>query len=211
MQLTKYKHACLTIDIDGKRLVIDPGVLSPDFAVTENILAIIVTHAHPDHFSAETLAAIYEKNPDSMLISTAEVIGQLPDHTSHAARAGEHIDIGPFHLDFYGGQHAAIHTSVPVIDNIGVMVNDKLYYPGDSFHLPEVAVDTLAVPVGAPWLKSAEAIDFLVNVKPRFAFPTHDETLSSDGKGFSSAWLERFANEHAIEYKDISGQTITLA
>lgn len=210
MKLTKYKHACFTVQIDDKFLVIDPGELSPDFVASGTILAVIVTHEHPDHFSPNILTSIHEKNPEALLLSTATVVSQMTSYTSHAPKPGDHIDVGPFHLDFYGGKHAAIHTTVPVIDNLAVMINERIYYPGDSFDLPGKPVDTLAVPLGAPWLKTAEAIDFLVATRPRFAFPTHDETLSVDGKGFANAWLERFAKEQSITYRDISGQTIEL-
>ena len=30
-----------------------------------------------------------------------------------------------------------IHPSIPIIDNVGVLVNDALYYGGDSFVVPE--------------------------------------------------------------------------
>ena len=210
MKLTKYKHACFTLEIDGELLVVDPGELSTDFDVTSNILAVVVTHEHTDHFSTDNLAAIFAKNPDSLLLSTSEVIAKMPNHNSQIVIPGEQVDVGPFHLDFYGGTHATVHTSIPVIDNIAIMINNTLYYPGDSFYQPAIAVDTLAVPLGAPWLKTSESIDFLVSLKPRLAFPTHDETLSIDGKGFANRLITHFANENEIKYSDIHGIPIEL-
>lgn len=210
MKLTKYQHACFTIEIDGNLLVVDPGVLTRDYTPSDNVIAVIVTHEHPDHVSPDLIAQIYEKNPDTLLISTESVIGTYPDYRSLVAVPGQHTSVGPFHLDFYGGSHAKIYGDIPAIDNVAVMINDTLYYPGDSFDIPEVAVINLAVPLGAPWLKSSESIDFLRAVNPQFAFPTHYGTLSSDGIGFANAWLQRFADEQSIEYRDISGHTIEL-
>ena len=80
---------------------------------------------------------------------------------------GDEVEVGPFRLRFFGGRHAQIHSSIPVIDNVGVLVNESLYYGGDSFAVPEgVAVDVLAAPAGAPWMKIAEAMDYVMEVAP---------------------------------------------
>ncbi len=67
-------------------------------------------------------------------------------------------------------------------DNVGVLVNDEFYYPGDSYTVPDVEVGTLAAPIGAPWLKIGEAMDFVLAVKPKRAIYAHDMTLSAAGK-----------------------------
>ena len=41
-----------------------------------------------------------------------------------------------------------IHETLPVADNVGVMVNDELYYGGDSYTVP-------GKPVGTVWLALA--------------------------------------------------------
>ncbi len=111
------------------------------------------------------------------------------------------LAIGPFNLEFFGGQHALIHKSIPRAANLGVMINDLLYFPGDSFTNPEKPVDTLAIPVSAPWMKMSEAMDYLTEIKPRFAFPTHDAILSDVGKSLSDRLLGNIAAGNNIEYK----------
>lgn len=210
MKLTKYEHACFTVEKDNQLIVIDPGALSKDFVVTNNIKAIVVTHSHPDHFDPNTLADIFAKNPDSLLISTQEVVEKMVDHTSKLAIPNEKFEIGPFSLEFFGGKHATIYQQTPDLDNVGVLINKKVYYPGDSLTIPKVPVDTLAIPLGAPWLKTSEAIDFLLAVEPRQAFPTHDAVLSNDGQAFNDAWLQRFADPAGIKYVRINGQSIEI-
>ena len=68
MKLTKYEHACFTLETAGEVLVVDPGSFTDDFVVTDNIAAIVVTHEHADHFDPDKLAAIYAKNPNLSLI-----------------------------------------------------------------------------------------------------------------------------------------------
>ena len=67
MKLTKYLHACFTLEKDDQLLVVDPGIYSTDFIASENIIGVIITHEHSDHFDPDTLARIYNKNPNSTL------------------------------------------------------------------------------------------------------------------------------------------------
>lgn len=185
MKLTKYEHACFAVEQNGQLLAVDPGNFTSDFLPTSNILAIIVTHEHGDHFDPDMLAAVYRTNPDSLLIAHPNITNKMPDHRSHAVHAGDAFDIGPFSLRFFGGEHAVIHPDIPTIANLGVLINDLLYYPGDSFVRPSVPVDTLLLPVGAPWLKLSEAADFARDIQPRLVIPTHDAVLSNIGKGLA--------------------------
>lgn len=182
MKLTKYEHACFSVEHDGMTLIVDPGNFTTDFIAPEGVVAVVITHEHSDHFDHEQLTAIIDKNPDAIIISHPTITAQIEAFESRAVLPGDHVSIGPFELSFYGGEHAIIHADIPAVANIGVLINDLLYYPGDSLVRPDVPVDTLALPIGAPWLKLSEAIDFVRDVSPRFVFPTHDAVLSDIGK-----------------------------
>lgn len=210
MKLTKYEHACFTVETAGQLLVVDPGEWSKDFVVTDNIVAIVITHEHTDHFDPDVLAKIYDKNPNSVLVSLPSIVEKMPDHKSMAVKPGDKIEIGSFTLEFFGGKHAMIHDTVPLIDNIGVFINDTVYYPGDSFALTNKPVDVLALPVGAPWLKTSETIDFFTAIKPLLAFPTHDAVLSDIGKMLADGRLPAVAQKFGGEYKRINGTTIEV-
>lgn len=210
MKLTKYEHACFTLETAGEVLVVDPGTFSKNFVVTNNIAVIVVTHEHTDHFDPATLEAIFDKNPNAVLVSLSSVVEKMPDHKSSAVRPGDKLEIGPFVLKFFGGKYALIHATIPLIDNLGVLINDTVYYPGDSFTLPNTPVDVLALPVGAPWLKLSEAMDFLTATKPLLAFPTHDAVLSDIGKSLPDYLLPTIAKKVGAEYKRIDGLSITV-
>lgn len=201
MKLTKYTHACVTLEKDGQLLVIDPGMFSSDFIPPIGIVGIVITHEHADHFDSELIAACIDKNPDAIIIAPESVTSKIEAFTTKTATAGDTLTIGHFDLEFFGGQHAEIHHTIPVIPNLGVMVNDLFYYGGDSYTLPQKPVDTLAVPAGAPWLKVGEAMDYLAAIKPRLAFPTHDAVLSDAGKSFADGLLSTTADRFGIEYR----------
>ncbi len=204
MQLTKYGHACFTVEKDEQILVVDPGGFSQDFIAPEHVVAVVVTHNHGDHFDHNQLAAIIDKNPDAVIIGPEEVTSAIEVFQIKSVHAGDTLTIGPFSLEFTGGQHAVIHRDIPVAQNVGVLINELLYYPGDSLVLPGKPIDTLALPISAPWLKIGESIDFLLTIKPRLAFPTHDAILSQEGIEICDSLLDRFSNSQGIEYSRIT-------
>jgi L-ascorbate metabolism protein UlaG (beta-lactamase superfamily) len=189
MKVTKYEHATQLLSIGDDTLVIDPGVFlsAVEFG---NVAAVVITHEHQDHWTPDQLGRILEKNPDAPVYGPAGVKAAASGFEITAVKAGDTIEAGPFTLTFFGEKHAVIHESVPVPDNVGVLVNDEIYYPGDSFTVPDVEVPTLAAPIGAPWLKIGEAMDFVLAVKPKRAYYVHDMTLSAAGKKMHSDRLE---------------------
>jgi L-ascorbate metabolism protein UlaG (beta-lactamase superfamily) len=206
MKLTKYEHACFTLEKDGKLLIIDPGVFTTDLGSPENVIAIVVTHEHADHFDVNALGALIAHNPDAIIYAHENITRQFGDTLPHqAVQAGEVVQAGPFSLAFFGGEHAVIHPSFPPIANLGVMIDDVVYYPGDSFTIPDKPVSVLALPVTAPWLKISEVMDFLMEVKPQLAFPTHDAIASDAGKSLPDRMLPGFAESYGGTYQRIDG------
>ena len=210
MELTKYEHACFTVEKDGKCIVVDPGYLTTDFSISENIIAIIITHDHGDHFSEDQIANIISKNPTAVIIGPQEVTTKLSSYETRTVHGGDSFAVEGFDLDFYGDTHATVHPELPIGQNVGVLIEDRLYYPGDSFTIPEKSVDTLALPVAAPWLKIDDAIEFMKSIGARFTFPTHDAILSTSGKQFADSMLGHFAEVAGTEYRRIDGTTIEI-
>lgn len=181
MHITKLEHACLVIEGQGKKLVIDPGGLTAELADVGNVAAVVVTHDHFDHFNEKQLSRIIAANPNVQIFTTPEVSTHMSSYPCVVVAGGYEQTVGPFTVHFYGDMHALIHGDQPKTHNVGVLVNDTLYYPGDSFTVPDVAVRVLAVPVSGPWLKLGEAIDFAKAVKAPICFPTHDALHSDVG------------------------------
>lgn len=211
MKLTKYQHACLVVEKEGAALVIDPGAYTHDFIMPKHVDAIIITHEHADHLDEKLIQAILEAHPKATIVAHESISGRFTNFTTIAAKPGESCTVGPFSLRFFGGTHATIADSVPVPPNIGVLIDEHLYYPGDSFAIPEgIHVQELALPVSAPWLKISEPMAFLAQVHPHLAFPTHDAILSSEGKQLADRMLGAVASGQGTQYKRLDGQTIEL-
>lgn len=190
MELTKLEHAALILEEAGRRLFIDPGAFTTAITDGTRADAIVVTHEHPDHWTREQLDRIVQASPGVTIYAPAGVAAAAGDIPITVVAHGDSVTAGPFRLRFFGRKHAVIHESIPVVDNIGVLVNDSLYYAGDSFTIPDgVDVNVLAAPAGAPWMKVSETIDYVLAVKPRHAFPTHEMVLSRAGKDMSNQRL----------------------
>ena len=200
MKLTKFEHACLIVEVADERLIIDPGVFAMPLGEFGNVVAVVVTHEHGDHWTEEQLARIIERNPEVTIYGPRGVAATVKDHPVVEVHDGDVIEAGPFTLRFFGDKHAVIHHSIPVIDNVGVLVNEQLYYGGDALVVPSVEVDTLATPIGAPWLKIGDAMDYVLAVKPKRAFPVHEMTLSVAGKGMGNDRLTWATEQNGGQY-----------
>jgi L-ascorbate metabolism protein UlaG (beta-lactamase superfamily) len=186
MKLTKFEHSCLVIELEGEKLVIDPGSFTIPLVDYTGITAVVITHEHADHWTPEHLTRIVRDSPDAKLYGPEGVAHAASEFDIIAVHDGDVVVAGVFTLAFHGGRHAVIHSSIPVIDNLGVMVNDRLFYPGDSFTVPAAPVEVLATPVGAPWLKISEVMDYVTAVAPKRSFPVHEMVLSAAGKSMGN-------------------------
>lgn len=200
MRVTKFEHATLTLTESGRTLVIDPGSFTAPLGELENVVGVVITHEHADHWTAGHLDRLTQDFPDVRLFGPEGVAKAAAGYDITVVEPGDVVELEPFRLEFFGGRHAVIHESIPVVDNVGVLVNDAFYYPGDSYAVPEGRdIKLLASPVGAPWLKIGEAMDFVLAVAPRQVFGTHDMTLSVAGRDMGRTRLGWAAEQHGGE------------
>jgi Predicted Zn-dependent hydrolases of the beta-lactamase fold len=211
VRITKYEHATMLVTVGDESLVIDPGMFltPPDFP---DVAGIVITHEHADHWTPEQLRRILEKSPGARIIAPQGVATAAGDEFAvEVVAAGDRIELGSFQLEFFGGEHAVIHESIPRVDNVGVLVNGELYYAGDSYTLPGVEVGTLAAPAGAPWLKVGDAMDYVLAVKPKRAFYVHDMTLSVAGKQMHAARLTWATEQNGGTFTELQpGETLDV-
>ncbi|MGN9789826.1 MBL fold metallo-hydrolase [Streptomyces sp. OZ13] len=180
MRLTKRIHACVQLEKDGRRLVIDPGGFTEqDAAVGADVL--LVTHEHPDHFDEGRLRAALEANPSARLWTLRSVAERLsaafPGRVSTVGH-GDTFTAAGFDVQVHGELHAVIHPDIPRITNVGYLVDGSVFHPGDALTVPGRPVDTLMLPVHAPWNKISEVIDYVREVAPRRAVDVHDALLT---------------------------------
>ncbi len=200
MKLTKYGHACLIFEEQGRKLVLDPGAYTEPLEGIRDVLAVVITHAHDDHCFEAQLDRLVAANPELMIFGPPQVCTRLSKYNTTAVYMGDHYPVGPFTLEFFGDLHAVIHPSIPVIENRAVLINDKVYYPGDSFTLPDRPVELLAVPTSAPWLKISEVMDFVSAVKHKHSMATHNALHSDFGNALSNGRVKAITEAQGGEF-----------
>jgi L-ascorbate metabolism protein UlaG (beta-lactamase superfamily) len=183
MRLTKFGHACVRVEHDGVRLVIDPGTWTEREAV-EGATAVLITHEHPDHYLPDHLLAA-----DAPVLTIEAVAARIREDAPALAERlqvvspGEEVDAG-LPVRVVGEQHAVIHPDLPRFANSGYLVtagDTRVFHPGDALTGPGVPVDVLCAPVCAPWLKASEAVDFAREVAAPRNVAIHDKVYSEAG------------------------------
>lgn len=192
MKLIKKLHACIRLEKDGRTLVVDPGGLSEEDAAV-GADAILVTHEHFDHFNEERLRAALEAEPATEIWTLKSVADQLsaafPGRV-HTVGHGDAFTAAGFDVQVHGELHAVIHPDIPRITNVGYLIDGSVFHPGDAFTVPNTPVETLMLPVHAPWNKSAEVIDYVREVRPRRAIDVHDALLADLARPVYDAQIE---------------------
>ena len=203
MKITKYEHACLDIAKDNTRIIIDPGVFSKSLTNLQEISGLVITHIHGDHFDKEKVEKIISDNPDVKIWTTNEVANELGIKVN-IAKTGKTTLVGNISLEFFGEKHAEIDPETPVAENTGVLVDNALYYPGDSFTECSKKFNILAVPSSAPWLRVGQTIPIIKNSTCEIVFPTHDTLLSDIGYATTYNWLQKFSERNNKTFKVLS-------
>jgi L-ascorbate metabolism protein UlaG (beta-lactamase superfamily) len=199
MRLTKFGHACVRIEHGDATVVVDPGMFTEPEAV-DGATAVLVTHEHPDHWTADHLA-----RADAPIFTISAVAAQLPLELRERVTVvtpGSSHDVG-VPMTVVGEKHAVIHPELPHFDNSGYLLtvgDTSIFHPGDALTVPDEPVDVLLLPVSAPWLKISEAIDYGRAVRARRNVAIHDAVYSDAGLAIADAHLQRFLAPQDQEY-----------
>jgi L-ascorbate metabolism protein UlaG (beta-lactamase superfamily) len=179
VRITKFGHSCLLVEDGAARLLLDPGTFSTGFAGLTGLTAVLITHQHPDHVDLDQLPDLLAGNPEAVLHADEGTAGQLAERglPVRPVHDGDVLDVGT-RVRVVGRDHAVIHPDLPGVPNTGYLVAERFFHPGDAFTVPDAEVELLGLPSGAPWLKAAEAVDYLRAVRPRVAVPIHEAVLS---------------------------------
>jgi L-ascorbate metabolism protein UlaG (beta-lactamase superfamily) len=207
MQLTKYTHSCVRIDDGDRALVIDPGMFSETATALDGAHAVLITHEHADHVDAPALIEAAKAHTALRIWAPAAVaqsLSELGDQVT-AVGAGESFDAAGFAITTFGGLHALIHPLVgTLVANVCYLVDGRVYHPGDSFTVPPVPVETLLLPIHAPWSKIGEVIDFAAAVRAPRAFQIHDALLNENGSGLVDRLVGTVAATYGTTYQRLA-------
>ena len=182
MKITKIGHCCLVVEVAGKKIMTDPGGWTVGQNEVTDVDFVLITHEHGDHLHIGSLKRVLENNPDCKVVTNASVGKILSQEGINFVELNgidgvESCDCGGVLVEAYDGRHEEIYGEVGQVQNTGFFIANKLFYPGDSFIKPNCEVEILAAPVAAPWCTLKQAINYILDIKPKIAFPVHDNFI----------------------------------
>ncbi|HTH82862.1 MAG TPA: MBL fold metallo-hydrolase [Mucilaginibacter sp.] len=181
MKISKYLHSCLVFELDGYKLLIDPGkfsfaeglVIPETFA---DVNSIIITHIHPDHLDTANLKKIAELS--NAPIYTNAQVGEVLEKEAikHTVWHDGTYYLGPFKLEAIPVLHE------PILDNpppqmTGFIINDKILHPVDSMEdalLKYKDIELLIMVTMAPFANELRITGFADKMQPKQILPVHD-------------------------------------
>jgi L-ascorbate metabolism protein UlaG (beta-lactamase superfamily) len=189
VRLIKYTHACVRLEDNDRVLLIDPGTWAEPEAFT-GVDDVLVTHEHADHVDVDALKRARQANPALKVYTHAALAAELEELDAQTVSAGDTFTAAGFSVKVVGGQHAEIYDGLPGCPNIGFIVEGNVYHPGDSYFVPDEAVETLLLPISGPWMSVRGSLDFARAIKPARAVGIHEAMLSELGLGNIGRWME---------------------
>ncbi|GAA0377010.1 MBL fold metallo-hydrolase [Microbispora corallina] len=210
MKLTKLGHACWRLEKDGSTLVIDPGSFSGE-GLLDGADAVLITHEHFDHVDAGLLRGAAPGLEVWTCQAVADQLGDIPAKVQ-VVREGDSFTTAGFGVKTIGEWHAPNHPDMPIVQNVGFLVDEEVFYPGDALTVPGVEVPTLLVPSNAPWLKAYEMIVYLREVRPARAYSTHDGLVNEIGQMLIDNFLGGEGDKQKGDFRRIPvGESVELA
>lgn len=204
MKITKYLHSCLVFELDGHKLLFDPGKFSfAECEVTPQMFAdvdsIIITHIHPDHLDIENLNKIVELSK-APIYTNMEVGTALQKAGLHYSLIEDGIYyIGPFKLEAISVQHEPLLDN-PIPQMTGFIINDKVLHPVDSMEdkLHQYkGIELLIMITMAPFANELRIAGFADAIKPKQILPVHD--------GYAKAFFIKQRYENYSKHFERSG------
>ena len=211
MQLTKHGHAAVVLSEGERRLLLDPGAFTEDSA-WEGVGAVLITHEHFDHLDVDRTKRALAADGDLQVWTNQAVAEQLDGGRQvHVVGHGDAFTAAGFDVAVQGEWHAVIHPDIPRIPNIGFLVEGSVFHPGDALTVPEGGVQTLLLPLHAPWSKTGELIDYVRAVQPARSYAVHDGLLNDTGLMVGANFLGDGGPGIPGEYVRLApGESVTL-
>jgi L-ascorbate metabolism protein UlaG (beta-lactamase superfamily) len=174
-------HATLILSQGSHVLYFDPAKV--DFTGQPAPTAILITHAHGDHFDPDNLGKIAGKAP---IVVTEEIMGKLPDALKAQATVMKNGDSGTIDgipvlaVPAYNISADKLQYHPKGVGNGYVLsLGDKqIYVAGDTENTPEMealtGIDVAFLPMNQPYTMTPEqAAEAVKAFKPRIVYPYH--------------------------------------
>ena len=218
MKITKLVHSCLLVELDGKKILVDPGAYSwkdeivKDFDFS-NITAVVITHNHPDHFNDDFVRTVKDSSPSAAWHGTPEVVDELNELGIDGNSSSEDPDIR-----FVESQHADLSPWFDTQpEHTSYVLFEKVLISGDCQTLASAqGVPCLSGAInGGPWGAVVGFAKMIESMKerPKVVLPLHDWHWNEDARNTIYAQLAIVMDKFGVKFialKNYVEQEISL-
>ncbi|HEX5456066.1 MAG TPA: MBL fold metallo-hydrolase [Candidatus Saccharimonadales bacterium] len=195
MKITRYEQSCMLLELDGTRILIDPGArpFAENRSVEDlgDINAIFFTHEHADHFDKD----IAEKYSSQMPVYVNESTSKQMAGSPKIIKDGDTVSVGGFQVQARELPHCLMPDGSEGPQNTGYLVNNEFFHPGDGIELPGLKVKYLALPIIGPDVSPKDAFMFVRDTGAEKAIAIHYDVFGVNAeiyKGFSKRYNQPF-------------------
>lgn len=186
MQVTKYPQSCLVVEVDGRRLLIDPGVFVTAKYAPEDlgeIDAVLYTHRHPDHVDSDLAVTLHQRGID--LFGNTDVCDLLGHTVVTEVRDGEPFEAAGVEVLPRDLPHVELVDGSAGPPNTGFLVDGRLFHPGDGVELTGLGARALAAPISGPSISFRDAYELVRTVGASTVVPIHYDMFTADPRHFA--------------------------
>jgi L-ascorbate metabolism protein UlaG (beta-lactamase superfamily) len=180
MKLTRFKQSCFLIEINNKRIYLDPNGI-PEGSPEADL--ILISHSHSDHYELSSVENICSDQsiiicPESCskIVSQWKAIGVSPRDT--ITKKGIDIQAVPmYNLRFF--RRLFHRKSKNLCGYILSTETTSIYHAGDTDVIPEMEylpeIDYAFLPIGGMFtMNSDEALEAIRLIDPSNLIPMHE-------------------------------------
>ena len=184
MKVTRYVQSCLLIEDGSTRILIDPSGDEKDrFNDFGKLDAVLYTHEHGDHFDPDLTKIFLESG---IAVYANASTAKQADNSVKVVKNGQEFDIKELRIKVIELPHCPMPNGSAGPQNVGYLVNEKIFHPGDGKALTGLKVDNLAVPITGPDVSMRDAFDFLRQVGAKIGIPIHYDKLGANAEVYKT-------------------------
>jgi len=186
MKIYKFPQSTLLIEYKDKRILFDPGCFCSEQDDFGKVDLLLITHKHGDHLDINVIRKIQKANPEIITLSNQQVVDVLVEaglkcellKVDEVRKIDE--DVNAISVKGIKQLHGEAGKGYDKFENLGFLIDDKIYNPGDSVLMPSSPhADVVFVAFnGKVTMDLDDAVKFVDLVSPKTVIPYHYDTKS---------------------------------